>query len=232
MVRQVDLLILGAGFYGCGFAAASKREPLLLEEEILPGSDFVLSLNPGREYDAEGLRTEIAREFHARLRAVNAISPDGRLSLAGASEVLAVWCLKRPVELGVKVLAHDGHRVKAITANGLQEYEAARIVDARGGGTEKWLNAMISVPAGLKEGCHPPFELRSSLVKGEGYLSLKIPTKATWQEARQLFYRAWDSRPEPLKGSTLMLLATRFDYRRFANPLAAMDAGALEGGAR
>ena len=234
-MEKTDILILGATFYGCGVAAAAKGSVLVLDDNILPGWEFVHTLNPGKDYDEKTLRTEAARELYARLREVNALSSEGRVSLAGLSEVFAEWCLKRelPVQFGCGVVRQDEHRVKAVTPEGVREYEAERIVDARPkAGEGKWFNAMITAPSVLPDGGKGPFVMRHSLLEGEAFLSFQVPEDATWSEARAMFHRAWDFRPVTLKYSTIMLTATRFDYRPFANPLAALDAGICEEVAR
>ena len=227
-MTKTDILILGATFYGCGIAARAKGKVLVLDNNILPGWEFVHALNPGTEYDEKALRTEGARGIYARLREVNALSTDGRVSLAGLSEVFAEWCLARhlPIEFGVDVVRQDAHHVVAVTPAGVEEYEAERIVDARPKAQNgKWLNAMITAPSVLLDGGKGPFMLRHSLLDGEVFLSFQVPDDATWSEARAMFHRAWDLRPTVLKYSTIMLTATRFDYRLFVNPLAAFDAG-------
>ena len=233
MIERYDTLILGASFFGCGMASACKGRVLVLEESILPGSDFVLSLNPGMDYDSSRLRTDAAKELYFRLREVNAISSDGRVSLAGISEVMADWCLKRelPIFFGVGTVQRDEHHVVAVTAEGVREFEAERIVDARPKtGENKWLNVMIGAPAELPDDCRGPFEMRHSIIDGEFFLSFQAPVDSSWSEVRAMFHRAWDLRPVSLKNSTIMLTATRFDYRQYANPLQALDAGVVEAG--
>ena len=225
---KTDILILGATFYGCGIAARAKGKVLVLDNNILPGWEFIHALNPGRAYDETTLRMEEARGIYARLRDVNALSDHGRVSLAGLSEVFAEWCLARhlPVVFGVDVIRQDANHVVAVTPAGVAEYEAERIVDARPKVQNgKWLNAMITAPSVLPDGGKGPFMMRHSLVNGEAFLSFQVPDDATWSEARAMFHRAWDLRPTVLKYSTIMLTATRFDYRPFANPLVAFDAG-------
>ena len=232
MIERYDTIILGASFFGCGMASTCKGRVLVLEESILPGGDFVLSLNPGRDYDESQLRTDAARELYLRMREVNAVSLDGRVSLAGISEVMAAWCLTKelPVCFGVGVVQRDEHRVVVVTAEGVREFEAERIVDARPKSVQcKWLNAMIGAPAELPDGYKGPFVLRHSIIDGEFFLSFQVPVDSSWSEVRAMFHKAWDFRPASLKDSTIMLTATRFDYRQYANPLLALDAGVVEG---
>ena len=234
-MTKTDLLILGATFYGCGMASACKRKVLVLDDNILPGWEFVHTLNPGKDYDEKTLHTEAVKELYAFLQEVNAISSEGRVSLAGLSEVFADWCLKRELSIlfGVGLVQHDAHHVRVITPEGVHEYEAERIVDARPkAGEGKWLNAMITVPSVLPDGGKGPFVMRHSLIEGEAFLSFQVPDDATWSEARAMFHRAWDFRPVTLKYSTIMLTATRFDYHPFANPLVALEAGICEEVAR
>ena len=234
-MKKTDLLILGATFYGCGIAAGAKGSVLVLDDNILPGWEFVHSLNSGKNYDSSALRTETTKDLYARLREVNALSSEGRVSLAGLSEVFADWCLKRelPVLFGCGVVQKNEHHVQAVTPEGLREYEAERIVDARPkAGEGKWFNALITAPTVLPDGGKGPFVMRHSLVEGEAFLSFQVPDDATWSEARAMFHRAWDLRPVTLKYSSIMLTATRFDYRPFENPLVALDAGVCEEVAR
>ena len=142
-MTKTDILILGATFYGCGIAARAEGKVLVLDGNILPGWEFVHSLNPGREYDEKALRTEEARGIYARLREVNALSDDGRVSLAGLSEVFAEWCLAGhiPIMFGVDIVRQDANHVVAVTPAGVEEYEAERIVDARPKAENgKWLS--------------------------------------------------------------------------------------------
>ncbi|MBQ9367125.1 MAG: hypothetical protein IJT83_05040 [Victivallales bacterium] len=234
-MTKTDILILGATFYGCGMAAVAKGKVLVLDGNILSGWEFVHALNPGREYDGKVLRTEEAQGLYGRLRAVNALSADGRVSLAGLGEVFAEWCLARhlPIEFGVDVVRQDENHVVAVTPAGVEEYEAERIVDARPKAQSgKWLNAMITAPSVLPDGGKGPFMMRHSLVDGEAFLSFQVPEDASWSEARAMFHRAWDFRPTVLKYSTIMLTATRFDCRLYVNPLAALEAGICEEVAR
>ncbi|MBR4674557.1 MAG: hypothetical protein IKP00_08840 [Victivallales bacterium] len=234
-MTKTDILILGATFYGCGIAARAKGKALVLDNNILAGWEFVHTLNPGKEYDEKTLCTEDAHKIYSRLREVNALSVDGHVSLAGLSEVFAEWCLARrlPIEFGVDLIRQDANKVVAVTPSGVKEFEAERIVDARPKAQSgKWLNAMITAPSVLPDGGKGPFVMRHSLVDGEAFLSFQVPDDSTWSEARAMFHRAWDLRPVALKYSTIMLTATRFDYRPFANPLAAFDAGLCEEVAR
>ena len=119
--------------------------------------------------------------------------------------------------------------VVAVTAEGVREFEAEMIVDARPkAGQSKWLNAMIGAPAELPDGGRGPFVIRHSLIDGECFLSFQVPVDSCWSDVRAMFHRAWDLRPVSLKSSTIMLTATRFDYRQYENPLLALDAGVME----
>ena len=91
---------------------------------------------------------------------------------------------------------------------------------------------MITAPSVLPDGGKGPFVMRHSLIDGEAYLAFQVPLDSSWSEARAMFHRAWDLRPVTLKYSSIMLTATRFDCRPFANPLVALDAGLCEEVAR
>ena len=69
---DVETLILGATFYGCGLAARI-RNSLLVESSIIPGSDDVLAFSPGSGWE-NTFAHPLAEELRRALLACHALN--------------------------------------------------------------------------------------------------------------------------------------------------------------
>lgn len=231
---QYELIIIGATFRGCGIASASKAQSILvIEPSVVVGSDFALTFNTGKNWDAP-LRNKGAQEFKDKLLKRNALTEDGMAATAAFSPMLSEWCIEHniKIEFSCSVVSQDNNSLKVVGVDGFKEYSAEKIIDATPKPVNgKWLTVLITAPNDTAPGGLGPFIIRKSINPGDFLLSLQIPEDASWSEARAMFHRAWDMRPDKLKTAAITLIGCRFDYRNFHNPALALDAGITEGGA-
>ncbi len=224
-------IIIGAGFYGCGIVAV-ESDSLVLESSNHVGSDFVYTFNPGSDWDAKIQLHPYAEEFRNML-IMDGVLRAHRLHCGALACVAAKWCIDHNVnvELMTDVLEYDEHKLTVFNSAGKATYSADRIMDSRPHPQgEKYITALVHHPVSKVQALsygelsvHPgPFE-------DESYLSLQIPMHMNWIEARQKFHQLWQQRSEEIKDWKLVLIGSRFDFRQYPNPVAALNAGLQEG---
>ncbi len=222
-------LILGAGFYGCGLAA---RRPgaLIVEPNVVPGAEFTLTFDPGRNWNAP-VRHPLAVEFRRALE-TRRVLENGRVHQAALLPVFAKWCLDRGLEIRFTCVPvrRENNLVTLRDVEGELLVEAAEVIDTRPAPTTpKYLTAMIGLPMPTPPACRrSPFELFPGIVPGEAHLRFPLPGSVTWPEARARFLRSWAERPVELADARLQLIGTRFTDCRFDNPVEALDRGLRE----
>ena len=108
---DVETLILGATFYGCGLAARI-RDSLLVESSILPGSDDVLAFSPGSGWENPFVHP-LAEELRQTLLARHALN-DGKLWTGALAPVFAAWLEKHGVQplFGLTPVEYSGDRIR------------------------------------------------------------------------------------------------------------------------
>ncbi len=225
-MERYRVIILGAGFYGCGLAATHPGA-LLIEPAILVGSDFALSYFPGTVSGNTSLHPE-AEAFRKELSARGALH-NGRLHLAALSPLLRDWCLQQKLDLllNTEILVHDAHRVQIMNIHGPQTLEAEQIIDTRPQYKNgKYLGSVLSsADHPLTEGSFGDLEFCSGALSGEAYVRISLDENCSWPEARRRLYSAWENRPAELASMQFGICGNRFGSYQFRNPLAALSAG-------
>ena len=129
---QTDTLVLGGGYAALGCACARPDSLLLVEHEAL-GDDYAGLLRPAGPGEAPA--TEEGEELRAFFRANHALDGAGRVDVLRASTAVCRFARDR----GVRALLdaalvevrpdEGGFLVTCVTANGLREIRAARLLD-------------------------------------------------------------------------------------------------------
>lgn len=227
---KYDYIIRGATFYGCGMAAGLKGNVLVLEESVVPGSDWALSFC--RSTWEEPLVTVPAADYKNALVLHKALSEDGRLCIAALAPLMSRWCIDHGVRIAFScnVVSQDSETVSVIGPEGPQLLETSHFIDAR----PRIFNGKKSVTALLRYeeaplpmGMYGPFMLTPSSVEGEFYLALTIPCSTEWPEARTALHNAWNDRPDVLEKAQMQLIGVQFGYGNAPNPAAAIEYGYL-----
>ena len=224
-----DCIIIGATFYGCGIAAGLGGNVLVLEDSVVPGSDWALCFDGG-SWDTR-LTVPQAIAFKDALVSRKALSADGRLCVAALAPLMAEWCKTHNVkiEFSCSVIDYDEHGVDAVGVQGPVHYDAARVVDARPKAVNgrKYATGLMVSQENISAGPCGDFIVTPSSMEGEYYLALPLDGNADWQSARSAFHKAWDNRPEVMSGGFLQLIGTRFSYRNALNPAVAIEKGIM-----
>lgn len=223
---DVETLILGATFYGCGLAARI-RNSLLVETSIIPGSDDVLAFSPGSGWE-NPFAHPLAEELRRALLACHALN-GGKLWTGALAPVFAEWLEKNCVQplFGLTPVECSGNSIRFSDLCGSEVIvHAKRILDARARVTdEKFLTALIRSPDEIGECACGPLRISYSGLPGWYYIALPLPETAPWQTARRELHRVWRERPDALRGARLLVTASRFSRPRFRNAGAALEAG-------
>ncbi len=227
---KYDYIIRGATCYGCGMAAGLSGKVLVLEDSVVPGSDWALGFDGG--YWEEPLVTQPAIDFREALLSHRALSEDGRVCIGALAPLMAQWCLDHNVriEFSCNVLSHSGNIVAVMGVDGRQQYETEHFIDARPSvfNDVKYATGLIMFNgASLPSGVYGDFILTPGYIKGEYYIALPLPSAEKWPEARAKFHAAWDKRPASLASAQLQLIGVRFSYGNAPNPAAAIEYGYL-----
>jgi hypothetical protein len=219
---KYDCIIRGATFYGCNV--------LVLEESVVPGSDWALCFDAGNW--EETLVTKPALDFKEALLSHKALDEKGRLCIAALAPLMSQWCVSNGVriEFSCNFISHEDGVVKVIGIEGPRQYETSHFIDARPrilNGRKRITGLMLHEGQPLDMGAYGDFMLTPSIVEGEYYLALTIPSAMKWPEARIAFHTAWDKRPAPLGDGQLQLIGVNFSYGNAPNPAAAIEYGYL-----
>lgn len=227
---KYDYIIRGATCYGCGMAAGLKGNVLVLEESVVPGSDWALGFDAG--YWEEPLVTKPALDFKEALLSHQALSEDGRFCIGALAPLMAKWCLDYNVriEFSCNVLSYSENIVSVIGVDGQKQYETEHFIDARPSvfnGKKYATGLVLFKEASLPMGTYGDFILTPGLIEGEYYIALPLPCMEKWPEARLAFHAAWDNRPPALAKAQLQLIGVQFSYGNAPNPAAAIEYGYL-----
>lgn len=226
---EVETLIVGGSFYGCG-VARSMPDALVMEPSIAPGGDGVFGFDPGTGWNKTLSHPE-AEEFRQELLRRHALTAEGRLLTGALAPVFAEWCIKRnlPLLLGTSLAACNEHRALFLDSCGNRiECHAEQILDAREPlRGDKFLTAALVSSGPVPEGQIGEFELHFSGVDRIGYALLRLEESCSMLKARERFLSLWRERPESLWQTKLLLIASRFHRRGFPNAAAELEAGLL-----
>ena len=220
MNKDYRQIILGATFYGCGLAAVSPDDTLVIEPSILVGSDFTLNFNPGQQWDYVPSHAW-AREFLRDLSVRNALE-DGRIHQPALCPVFSKWCLDHNlnIALSTTVLNVNDNQVEIFDVEGRHVISADQIVDASPKcGLTKRITASLLTAGQWAGGAYGPFEIIAGRFSSEAFLLMELPVTVAWPEARLTLFNAWKQRPEVLRESSIAAVASQFDYHNFINRL-------------
>ena len=192
-------IVLGATVRGCGIAAATPGS-LILDPEILPGANWALTFDPGRNWEAAVPEIPVARRLLDELCNRKAVVA-GALNNAAFAPVFARLCLDGgwKFKLDSRVVSVEGDTVSYFDAEGMHQVRGDRVIDAapRFDNGKKYVTALLQT----------------------------LPATDEWPEARRKFRAFWEARPAPLREAAVLLTAVRFAERRFDNPVAELEAG-------
>ena len=227
MNYNVDTLILGATYYGCGLAK-SIPGAVVVDSAVSPGSDYAYAFDGGKNWNAPLKNTE-AEEFRCELLSRKALSPDGKVVTGGFTPIFAGWCVRHGVRpyFGLELAEKQGNTLKFVDFCGnIVTFEAKRILDARSYPVNgRKFTACLASETPVADGKYGFFDVVSSNASGMYYASMDVESDTSAQSARQRFAALWETRPAELAGMKLIWTAARFSDNMFDNPAAALDAG-------
>lgn len=224
-------VVLGATWYGCGAAVAAGRETLVIERSMVPGRDFCLTFNPGKDWDAP-LTHPLAQAFKAQLLHERALEA-GRVTPAALAPFLAEWCLAQNCRMlfSCDLLEVKENSVTFRAVDGVHTVACQRIINAEPrSGSGKSLTALVcarngTVPCGAYHG----FELLPLRSPDLAGLQLPLEAQCSWAEARKKLQQTWHNRPAALADCRILFSAPEFSVAGAPNPLLALERGLKEG---
>ncbi len=221
-------VILGATARGCGLAA---RHPgsLILEPDILAGSNWALTFDPGRNWGKTAPEQPEARRLLEELVRRRAVAGDA-LNNAAFVPVFSRLCLDEGwnIALDSRVTAIEKDTIQYIDVEGVHCISADRVIDARPRyGADKYLSALLKTDGRVEPETFGTAGLLPRSAE-EAVLLLPVPVETEWPEARRRFREFWEDRPAALRDAKVLLTAVRFAECRFDNPVAELEAGMRE----
>lgn len=226
---HIDNLIIGASFWGIGYATSAEGDTIILERGIHVGSEYIDCYKFGTDWydqyktgEADLLKSECERR--------SIISKKHKPILQACMPVLCDTIIKNHINvwLSTEVLkideTSDGYLVLVSNASGMICIEADKVIDTTSGCRlhrgipdkviSKSINAM------LHTGNYPQIEyVREKEVEvytGERpdivYLKVFINPEDDWIVARRKLYNFWMDRPSKLMNYMLVTIGSKFEY--------------------
>ena len=232
-VLECGTLVAGGGLYGCGFAAAIP-DAVLVEENNVPGADFLLSLEQYRREHFSAGPHPLAAQFQASLLARNAYTREGLLHPGALAPELYAWLLQTEVKVCLNsalFLSGEGALLLA-GGEGIREVRCRRFHDLRKRQTDggKIFRALIDFRGtGVICGTFPGFTLCASAIPGYAVLSIELEPSDTWTDARRKLRMLWNSREPELAAGKIAWSAAAFSHNSQEGPIHALNAGLLDG---
>ena len=230
MKNYYKRIVIGASFYGCGVAAASPEDTLLIEPSILVGSDYTLNFNPGTQWDYQPSHS-LARKFLDELKNRNVLSRQ-KLHQPALSPIFSQWCIDSDIEIALssRVIEQSKNSLVVFDIEGRHKLSAGEIIDATPKvGTVKNFTASLFSNGPDCEGCYDDFEIIAGRFETEAFLLMPVPVGTSYPDARMKLFNAWRKRPEILKKCSIAATGVRFDCNNFPNPIIALDEGLSRG---
>lgn len=214
-MEHTRLLILGATVSGIALARARGSECALVEEGMLPGSEYVAGMNMA-PYRGEALGAG-ARALLDECRAGGLVNAAGEIHLPPIQAMLA----RRLKDSGARVRLYTrvldvtpvdgGFYVTLFDAQGAHGLLAERIVDTRADGQgKKALCAALNPPKGEGLPELPGAQVLRGPIAGEYVLKLPLPDGASWPQARSLLHAYWQANAKD--GWEIAAVAPNFVY--------------------
>lgn len=247
----VDHLIIGATFWGIGYAAGSKGSTLVIEKSIRLGHEFIDCFKFGDSWDCSCLTPE-GEAFKGELKQRNILSDAHKPILQACCPMLSRAAAGHGLHLllGTKLLSVEktekGYFVEAYNASGIMRIHAGQVLDTAAAGSHfqrKSINAMLDAgPRKVEPFANGEFALYTAERPDAAYLKFYVDKQDSLMTARQKLYdRLYRGVPE-LAGYRIVSTATVFDYDysgggqnsygisgSFTNPVKAYDAGVYAG---
>ncbi|MDF2926107.1 MAG: hypothetical protein K0R57_5021 [Paenibacillaceae bacterium] len=247
----VDDLVIGATFWGIGYAVGSKGKTLIIEKSIRLGHEFIDCFKFGDSWDCQ-CQTEEGERFKEDLKTRNIISPTHRPLLQACCPMLsdAVGSNQVNLLLGTKLLSlektAEGYLVEAYNASGVMRICAKKVLDtveAGGNFYRKSLNVMLNTNKRKVESIKcSEFELYEAERPDIAYLRFYVEKRDSLMTARQKTVEWLYGGPKELEGFTVISVGSVFDYEysgihqnsfgisgSFTNPVKAFDKGVFAG---
>lgn len=238
MDKKVDTLIIGASFWGIGYAMIAKETVLILDRGIRPGSEFMDCYKFGTNWEAPRSTGEAA-QLYAELEQRNIIGKHRKPVLQTCSSILSALILRHHLEVLLStdvIQINDGPEEEGggyrVTAAGLSAgftVTADRIIDTASQchweesgmkrTVSKSINSMLCTHGSPVISIN---DEQAELCEGErpdlAYLKLRLPPEADWITARGKLLAYWASRPPELAAYTLAAVGKAFEYTYSTQP--------------
>lgn len=247
----VDDLVIGATFWGIGYAVGSKGLTLIIEKSNRLGQEFIDCYKFGDNWDCPCL-TQEGEEFKEELKSRNILSGTHKPILQACCPMLSMTAANHNVKLllATRLLTMektaDEYLVEAYNASGIIKIHAKRVLDTADAGRKfdrKSINAMLNAcNRKAEEKKDKEFELYPAERPDVAYLKFFVPEQDSLMSARSKLYERLYSNYWELKGFTVISVAKVFDYHystdhqasfgisgSFTNPVKAFDAGVHAG---
>lgn len=232
-MEKVDTLIIGASFFGIGYAVSSNERCLVIESESLFGTDFVAALNAS-PCDTEKTYSAEAEALLKDAMNRNAVLSNGKTHIYALSTLLtkAAYDAKCDVILNTEVISiekGDSDFVATLlNSDGITEVKAKRVIDTRVPenpklyGAQKFICGMLvtqdSLPP-LNEIENDELCIQQGLFDEEYILQVKIDCDDDWSKAREKFHSVFSKyRFSLLGGRECASVASSFAYK-FISPV-------------
>ncbi len=220
-MEKVDTLVIGATFFGIGYAAAAREKCLVVESESLFGTDFVAA-QKANACDTKKDYSAVAGEFLADAMKRNAVTGDGRVHIYALSGLLTKLATDKNCDIILNTSVCDINKkgdvftVTLLNSDGFTEVEAKRVIDTRvpeNASGEKFLSGMIVGEGGLNEFENSEIRILKGAFDGEYMLQVKLEMSDSWIEAREKFHSAFAKyRNDILNDWKIASVASSFGY--------------------
>jgi hypothetical protein len=247
----VDDLIIGATFWGVGYAASSKRETFIIEKSIRLGYEYIDCFKFGGDWDC-ACETKEGETLRNKFIERNIISESHKPILQAYSSMLCDVIVKNNIKilLATRLISVDetaeGYCAVVYNASGITKINAKKVIyttDLEDNFQKKSVNAMLYKENGVVEHViREKFELYTGERPDVVYVKVFLDKNDNLIEARKKLYDLLRSKPEELDGCTLVSIGTVFEYyysdepqvqssmsRRYKNPIQSFDMGVLAG---
>ncbi len=220
-MEKVDTLVIGATFFGIGYAAVAREKCLVVESESLFGTDFVAA-QKANPCDTKKDYSPLSSEFLADAMKRNAVTGDGRVHIYALSGLLTKLAIDKNCDIILNTSVceinknGDSFTVTLLNSDGFTEVEAKRVINTRvpeNADAEKFLSGMIVGEGSLNEIENSEIRILKGAFDGEYMLQVKLEMSDSWIEAREKFHSAFAKyRNGILKDWKVASVASSFGY--------------------
>jgi len=209
-----DNIILGATFYGIGFAIQSPRNILVIERTGLIGSDFVDCLGERPNTDVT-VKSTVGKRFKDILVEKRAVADNGDIYLGITPYILAGLLKDNNINIMFKTVVTDirkiqnGYEVSIYNCDGFSKIKTKRIIDTTPCG------AIHDTPADCRKSLNAIVlgENEAFITNGiNGLKTFKMPLRSgdTYVSARQKLIDLWKT--NKFKNCQIAFIAASHEY--------------------